>query len=91
MPSRNPNPRRVASGKANQACWRGFTAEGLRTLSEAARRNRPWEHSTGPRTAAGKKKAADNGRKRQKGPRSVREVRREMAELNALVEAMRAA
>ena len=37
-----------------------LTAHGRRRLQEAARRNRPWLHSTGPRTPAGKRRSAGN-------------------------------
>jgi hypothetical protein len=36
--------------------------------ARAALRNRPWEHSTGPRTPEGKAKAAANGRARKPTP-----------------------
>jgi hypothetical protein len=44
-------------------------------LSEAVRRNQPWLHSTGPKTATGKARSAANGKLRQTGVLSVREVR----------------
>jgi hypothetical protein len=84
-----PNPKRVAAGKRNQARWRGFTADGLRRLRESALRHRPWMHSTGPRTVAGKVKAAANGKTRQKGKKSVRQIRAEMTILRELLEDMR--
>jgi hypothetical protein len=84
-----PDPKRVASGKLSRARWRGFTADGLRRLREAALRNRPWEHSTGPKTKAGKAQSVVNGKTRQLGSKSVREVRNEIRDLMALVEGMR--
>jgi hypothetical protein len=42
--------------------WRGFTAEGLEQLRQAALAGRPWEHATGPRTPEGKARAAANGK-----------------------------
>jgi hypothetical protein len=57
----------------------------------AALKNQPWRFSTGPRTAAGKAQMVLNGKKRQLGPRSVREVRADLAGLRQLLEDMRAA
>lgn len=42
---------------------RHISREGRRRLRAAARRNRPWEHSTGPKTPEGKAKSAQNSRK----------------------------
>jgi len=86
-----PNPKRVAAGKRNRQLWQGHTAAGLERLRACAVRDRPWEHSTGPKTAAGKAKAAANGKKRQTGPKSVREIRAEAADLRGLLAEMRAA
>ena len=47
--------------------------------------HRPWQHSTGPRTAAGKAQAAVNAKSRQTGTRSVRELRRDLAPLRTLL------
>jgi hypothetical protein len=79
-----PNPKRVAAGKLNRQKWRGLTPEGRERLRQAALANQPWQHSTGPRTAAGKVKAAANGKRRQASEHSVREVRRSLAELATL-------
>jgi hypothetical protein len=84
-----PNPRRVAAGRRNQLKSKGLTPAGRERLRQAALKNRPWRFSTGPRTAAGKAQVALNGKSRQKGPRSVRELRRDLAELRILVEEMR--
>lgn len=43
--------------------------------SQIALAHRPWEHSTGPRSLEGKKRAALNGKNRQIGVLSVRELR----------------
>jgi hypothetical protein len=80
-----PNPRRVAAGRRNHARRRGFTAAGLDALRQAARKHRPWRHSTGPQTAAGKARSAANGRVRQQGPVSRLELRQELAALTAWV------
>ena len=55
---------------------------------QAALVNRPWEHSTGPRTPEGKARVAANGKVRQKGPQSVRELRAELAEFQHLIAQM---
>jgi hypothetical protein len=87
--AKSPNPRRVAAGLRNRALRKGLTEAGRRRLQEAARENKPWLHSTGPRSAAGKAQCVRNGKKRQLGPLSVREVRAELAGLQHLVEQMR--
>ena len=79
------NPRRVAAGRRNRLLRRGLSAEGRQRLREAALANRPWEHSTGPRTAAGRLQAIVNGKRRQTGSRSVRELRGDLAPLRELL------
>jgi hypothetical protein len=86
-----PNPKRVAAGRLNRTRRGPLTAEGRENLRHAALNNRPWEHSTGPRTPAGKAQATRNGKKRQLGPQSVREVRAELKEVRELVRLMREA
>jgi hypothetical protein len=88
--SRAPNPRRVAAGKRNRALRKGLTEEGRRRLQEAARRNQPWQHSTGPKTYAGKARAAQNAKKLQLGPLSVREIKRDLADVRGFLGDMRA-
>jgi hypothetical protein len=39
----------------------GWTPERRAAQAEAIRRWKPWEHSTGPRTAEGKRRAAKRG------------------------------
>ena len=70
-----PDPRRAAAARANRAKRRGLTPEGRLRLREAALANKPWEHSTGPRTPQGKLQAVRNGKVRQKGPISTRELK----------------
>jgi hypothetical protein len=89
-PSRAPNPRRVAAGKRNRALRKELTEEGRRRLQEAARRNQPWQHSTGPKTPTGKARAAQNAKNLQLGPLSVREIKRDLADLPGLLGDMRA-
>ena len=57
-------------------------------LREAMLARRPWVHSTGPRTEAGKQRAAQNGRATQKAERSVRQLRAELAPVTALAREM---
>lgn len=84
------NPRRVAAGRLNRLKRGPLTPEGRERLRRAVLANRPWEASTGPRTARGKALSAANGKLRQKGERSVREVRRSLAEVTGLVSDMAA-
>jgi hypothetical protein len=51
------------------------TPETIAKLRAAALKNKPWRRSTGPKTAAGKAQAARNGRARQRGEYSDRELR----------------
>ena len=80
------NPRRQAAGKRNQALRRGLSEAGRDRLREAALSHRPWELSTGPSTVTGKAIAATNGKRRQKGRYSVRELRRYRLALKASLE-----
>lgn len=78
LTARKPKPRRNR-----------VSPEGRRKLSETALKHRPWTRSTGPRTAEGKAKSAANGLRRQKVPGpSVRQLRRELAEANAMMAQM---
>lgn len=83
-----PNPRRVAAGRLNAAKRKGLTEAGRERLRQAALRNQPWRHSTGPRTPEGRAKVAQNGKARQKGPHSVREIRADLASLRSLAKEM---
>jgi hypothetical protein len=82
---RKPNPRRVAAGRLNQAKRGPLTAEGRERLRATALANKPWLSSTGPRTVKGKKATAANGRHDQAVGPSIRESRREVADLLAMV------
>jgi hypothetical protein len=62
------NPRRVAAGRRNRAQRRPLTTQTLQRLSAAAAAHQPWTRSTGPKTAEGKRKTAQNARKRVAGP-----------------------
>ena len=82
---KRPNPRRVEAGKENRKKRGPLTQEGRVRLREAALRDQPWIRSTGPRTMAGKAQAARNGKKRQQGSKSVREIRAEIGDVRALI------
>jgi hypothetical protein len=86
-----PNPRRVAAGRLNRARRGPLTPEGRERLRQAALRNRPWEHSTGPRTLAGRAQSIINGKRRQRGPKSVREIRGDLKRVDELIRQMRQA
>ena len=81
----SPNPRRVAAGRRNRLLRRGLSDEGRERLRDAALAKRPWEHSTGPRSVEGKAQAVVNGKVRQKGRRSVRELRQDLAPLREML------
>ena len=85
------SPARSAAGKANRARRKGLTPEGRDRLRRAALAARPWEYATGPTSPAGKAQAALNGKARQVGPVSVREVRAALADVRALARDMAAA
>jgi hypothetical protein len=84
-----PNPKRAAAGRANRQKRGPLTQEGRERLRQAAQTNRPWEHSTGPRTPQGRMQARLNGKKRQVGAISIREARAELARVRALLRAIR--
>lgn len=89
VPSRVANPRRIAAGRLNRAKRKGLTPEGLERLRQSALRNEAWRFSTGPRTPEGRAKVARNGKKRQLGPQSVREIKQHMASLLHFLDKMR--
>lgn len=87
-PKGKPNPARVAAGKRNREKRIGLTDAGRETLRQTALLHKPWQHSTGPRTAFGKARVAMNGRGRQLGPISLRKLRADLAELRTLITEM---
>lgn len=52
--------RKLTANRANLRTRKGLTPAGRQRLREAALRNRPWEVSTGPRTAGGKARSRGN-------------------------------
>ena len=85
----SPSKLRVAAGKLNQLKRGKLSSEGRQLLREAALANQPWTRSTGPRTPEGKKRSAANGRWRQKGSRSMRELLAELAEVSVMLQDLR--
>ena len=85
----NSNPKRVQAGRRNRMKRSPLSLESRQRLRVAAHKNRPWKRSTGPRTPAGKAKVARNGKLRQIGPRSVREIRAYLREIMGLIEEAR--
>jgi hypothetical protein len=65
-----------------------LSPEARERLRQAALRNQPWRASTGPRTPEGKARAAANGKSRQKGEQSVREIRRSLDQVTTLTEGL---
>jgi hypothetical protein len=68
---------------------RGLTPAGRERLRQMALANQPWRFSTGPRTAAGKARAAANGRRRTQGTYSIRELRCVVADIGSIISQMR--
>ena len=62
--TRQPNPNRVAAGRLNRQKRGPLSTAAIERLRLAALANRPWEASTGPRTAEGKARSAANHRQR---------------------------
>ena len=69
----------------NRSKRRGLSVDGRERLREAALANQPWKSSTGPKSIEGKAASAANGKVRQKGLQSVRELRAELAEVHAII------
>jgi hypothetical protein len=67
---------------------KGLTPQGREKLPQAALLHQPWRFSTGPRTPAGKAQATLNGKRRQLGIRSVREIKADLADVRSLLREM---
>jgi hypothetical protein len=83
------DPKRVLVGRQNRMKWKGLTPQGREKLRQSALLHQPWRCSTGPRTPAGKAQAALNGKRRQLGVRSVREIKADLADVHNLLRDMR--
>ncbi len=84
-----PNPKRLTAGRRNRALRKGLTPEGRDRLRRSAIKHQPWQYARGPMTAAGKARSAANGRRRQRGPLSVRQLQAELAGINDLLHQLR--
>ena len=85
-PTQNdPNPRRVQAGTINRQKRQYVTEEGRERLRQNAIQHQPWTASTGPRTEAGKVRSAANGKIRQRGSISVRQMRADLKAARKLV------
>jgi hypothetical protein len=80
--------RRGGQGRG-QGRREGLQPGGRERLRHAALANQPWRFSTGPRTPEGKARVALNGKLRQAGPFSVRELRKGLVGLRDLAESLR--
>lgn len=89
LPRSSLSPQRLAANRRNWLLRRGLTEAGRQRLREAALRNRPWAKSTGPRTEQGKTQARINGKLRQKGLLSTREIQAELREIRRLIREFR--
>lgn len=78
--------RQIQARRCNWKLWKGHTPDGLERLRQAARQNRPWLKSTGPRTDAGKLRSRMNALNH--GERSAAAVR-QRKELNRWVREVR--
>jgi hypothetical protein len=65
-----------------------LSESGRQRLREAAIKNRPWRHSTGPRTPEGKERAAANGYRHRADPGSLRQLRVGMIDIHGMIEQM---
>jgi hypothetical protein len=77
-------PRRPEAGR------RRFSAESRQRLRDLATAARPWEKTRGPISQEGKARSAYNGRFNQRGERSRRELRAELAGVLSLMDQMEA-
>jgi hypothetical protein len=85
-----PNPKRVAAGRENRKKRRGLTPDGRQRLRESTLANQPWQHSTGPKTMRGKARSARNGKARQQGAMSIRELQQTTADVDFQIKDIRA-
>jgi hypothetical protein len=85
-----PNPKRVAAGRENRKKRRGLTPDGRQRIRESTLANQPWQHSTGPKTMQGKARSARNGKVRQQGAMSIRELHQATAEVDFQIKDIRA-
>ena len=83
--AKEKSPKRVQAGRMNRQKYQGITADGRKRLQASIRMYKPWEQTTGPRTAIGKKQSAQNGCGTRRGDHGGRAMRREMAAVAQLI------
>lgn len=83
------NSKRVAAARQNQLKRGPWTDEQRERVRQAIQRTRPWLKSTGPKTAAGKAKVAENGKKHQRGELSIPQLRAQVGDVTLLIEQMK--
>lgn len=66
------------AANTNAAHTNGWTPERRRRAAERIRRHKPWEHSTGPRTKAGKETTRCNAYKHGRRSAAMKDLRRAM-------------
>ena len=74
--------RRIRANRQNWAKRRGLTEAGRQRLRQAARRDRPWDHSTGPRTKRGKARSRMNAETDGEYAAAVRVIKQIGRDLN---------
>lgn len=84
-----PNPRRIEAGRRNRTLRRGLTETGRQRLRKSTSKFQPWRFAKGPISASGKQQAVRNGKVRQVGAMSVREIRLVAAELRTGINQLR--
>ena len=84
------NPRRVAAGCRNRQLRGNITLAGLECLRQSALKNKAWEKSTGPKTAAGKARIAEGAQKRWIGSMSQHQLELEVQAAGRLIRGMAA-
>ncbi len=87
-PSSCPDPKTMQTGRQKRLKRGQKTPEVIEKLRQYAFKNKPWLHSTGPRTAEGKTRSAANVLKRRKAENSVRRLRAEVAQIGSLIKKM---
>ena len=79
---------RRAAGRLNRQKRGPLSDQGRQRLRDAALRNAPWRFSTGPKTPAGKRRAALNGRLRKRGPEPSLKLEPILSDLRAFLSEM---
>ena len=88
MTTPTDSPDSLAADPPSEPKRAKHTPEGRERLRLAAIKNAPWRYATGPRSAEGKARSAANGRSKQAGTRSMRDLKRELAEVATAAEAL---